>query len=133
LKLAQEVLNLITEAASKDTPLSEEPTDPNLHLPLEEHKLYYEEESLKQELLESKDTHNLRLSYTTRIFILVCTWLAFVVISVYLTGFKSLNFSLSDKVLIAFITSTTISVLGLFIVVAKWMFPINNPKNDKKE
>jgi hypothetical protein len=32
-------------------------------------------------------------------------------------------FTLSDKVLIAFITSTTASVIGIFIIVAKWLFP----------
>jgi len=37
-----------------------------------------------------------------------------------------------DKVLIAFITSTTINVVGLFVVVAKWMFPtVQNNTNEK--
>ncbi len=122
---AQELLKKISEAASKDRPLSEDPTLPNLHADLEE----FEVQFLKQQLRESRDTHDLRLRYTTCIFCLVCVWLTFVVTSVFLTGFKILGFSLSDKVLMTFITSTTISVLGLFVVVAHWLFPINNQKN----
>ncbi len=69
MKLAQEVLKLITEAASKDTPLSEEPTDPNLHLPLEEHRLYYEEESLKQELSRIKRHSLISISATLHTYL----------------------------------------------------------------
>jgi hypothetical protein len=32
-------------------------------------------------------------------------------------------FHLSDPVLLAFISSTTVAVLGLFLVAAKWLFP----------
>jgi hypothetical protein len=126
------IFKKVSAAASKDKPLMEDSTDPNLHIPLEEHKHYHEIQSLRQELLETQDTHTLRLKYTFNIFIIICTWLAFVIVGVFFSGFKLFNFSLSDKVLIAFITSTTISVLGLFIVVAKWMFPNNQSKENRK-
>lgn len=131
MKLAQEDLNLISEAASKDKPKFEDSTVPDLHLALEQHKHNFELQSLKQKLLEAQDTHNLRLDYIKRIFCLVCIWLALVVISVFLSGFKLYNFALPNSVLIAFITSTTISVVGLFIVVSKWLFPISN-QNQKE-
>jgi len=41
------------------------------------------------------------------------------------------QFALSDKVLIAFITSTTASVIGIFYVVAKWLFPAPPPDKPK--
>ncbi|MCP4263971.1 MAG: hypothetical protein GY777_00070 [Candidatus Brocadiaceae bacterium] len=121
---AQELLKKISEAAYKDRPLSEDSIVPNLRADLEESEVKF----LKHKLLEAQDTHKLRLNYASRIFLIVCIWLGCVIVGVFLTGFKILGFSLSDKVLIAFITSTTISVLGLFIVVAKWLFPINNKK-----
>ena len=36
----------------------------------------------------------------------------------------------SDAVIIALITTTTINVLGLFYIVARWLFPQKN-SNDK--
>jgi len=80
-------------------------------------------------LKEAQDTHRLRLGYAGRIFWLVSAWLVCVAVAVYLSGFKLKGFELSSEVLIAFITSTTINVVGLFVVVAKWMFPNGKDKN----
>ncbi|MES9903676.1 MAG: hypothetical protein ABW168_13505, partial [Sedimenticola sp.] len=102
--------------------------EPDLSLDLAEHQLFYQVEALKQELKEAQDTRELRLGYAGRIFWLVCAWLVCVAIAVFMSGFSLWNFNLSDKVLITFITSTTINVVGLFVVVAKWMFPNGNDK-----
>jgi len=125
---------IVAQAASHDKPVSEETSLPDLEIDLGEHKLQYEVDSLRQQLQESVDTHKLRIGYANKIFWLVCIWLAFVVAGVFLEGFPLSGFSLSDKVLIAFITSTTISVLGLFAIVAKWMFQQNGktPEQNKK-
>ena len=132
MTLKKTLTDLVLEATSHDKPLSDEPYPlPDLSLDLVEHKLSFQVQTLEQELLESKDTQNLRLNYSNKIFWLVCSWLVCVAVSVFLAGFKIYNFSLSDKVLITFITSTTVNVVGLFVVVAKWMFPSNN--NTKKK
>ena len=91
--------------------------------------LGYYRRSQKQQLKELKDTHKLRLVYAGRIFWLVCAWLVLVAIAVFMSGFDLWGFKLSDKVLIAFIITTTINVVGLFIVVAKWMFPGDDKSN----
>lgn len=122
---------LIQQSALRDRPDKEFSDSPNLEIDLEQHKLSHEVELLRQELKESQETHTLRLSYSGKIFYLVCVWLVCVTIAVFLSGFSFQGFSLSDKVLIAFITSTTVNVVGLFIVVAKWMFP-SNPNNNKQ-
>ncbi len=124
---------LILKAASKekaDVSSSLQEPEPDLSLDLAEHQLFYQVAVLKQELKESQDTHELRLGYAGRIFWLVCAWLFCVVIAVFMSGYSSNEFNLSDKVLITFITSTTITVVGLFVVVAKWMFP-NNGNSSK--
>lgn len=90
-------------------------------------------DTLSHNLQESRDNHKLRMDYANKIFILVCLWLGCVILSVLLAGFKIFNFSLSDKVLITFITSTTINVLGLFAIVAKWLFQQNDNKNKAKD
>lgn len=42
--------------------------------------------------------------------------------------YKPSLFHLSDSVLIAFITSTTVAVLGLFVTAANWLYGKHNPK-----
>jgi hypothetical protein len=96
---------------------------PDMSDDLQEHKLAFELASLHQKILEAQDTHQLRLDYAKKLFSLVCFWLLCVVVAVGLSGFKWCGFQLSESVLIAFITTTTVNVVGLFIVVAKWLFP----------
>lgn len=118
---------LIARAASHDKPAED---NDNL-ADLEELKLASDQqrlqiEILKQKLTEDKDNHDLRTSYTNKIFWLVCTWLGCVIVAVLLVGFELCGFKLSDKVLMTFIATTTLNVLGLFAIVAKWMFQQNN-------
>lgn len=123
--------DLILKAAKKEkavAPSAIPQAEPDLSIDLEEHQLFYQVEALKQQLKESQDTHALRLGYAGKIFGLVCLWLVCVAVAVFFCGFNLFGFHLSDKVLITFITSTTINVVGLFIVVAKWMFPNSNHK-----
>ena len=122
----EDLKKIITSAAETE---EEEPSRspdqdlPDLSLDLEEHKLEFQLTCLAEDLKQLQDTHGLRLDYTAHIFKLVCAWLACVVACVVLSGFGLWGFKLSDSVLIAFITSTTVNVVGLFVLVAKWMFP----------
>ncbi|SEA74236.1 hypothetical protein [Nitrosospira multiformis] len=119
---------IVAQAASNDKPLQEETKLPDLELDLSEHKLQYDVDVLRQQLQENVDTHKLRKDYSHKIFILVCIWLGCVILGVLLSGFCLWGFYLSDKVLITFIASTTFNVVGLFAIVAKWMFNQNNKK-----
>lgn len=92
---------------------------------LENAKLETEVERLKSELQHANDLHEIRKKYTGRLFGLIVAWLSVVILFVALTAMLKPYFNLADSVLIAFITSTTVSVLGLFILVAKWLFPTN--------
>jgi|GEM_PF-4870000 len=71
-----------------------------------------------------------RKEYAGKLFWLIVSWLSAVIILIAMAGFRAWGFSLSDSVLIAFITSTTVSVLGLFIVAAKWLFPSDKSTHD---
>jgi hypothetical protein len=48
--------------------------------------------------------------------------MAFLLFAAIKTMF-GIDFELSDAVLIALITTTTVNVLGLFYIVARWLFP----------
>ena len=71
-----------------------------------------------------------RKKYANRIFYLVCSWLCFVAALVLLNGiqdwFTFIPFHLSDAVLIALITTTTINVIGVFLFVVRYLFPKDN-------
>lgn len=82
----------------------------------------------KDELITARDLHATRKEYTSKLFWLIVVWLSIVVLFVFLSATLKPRFSLSDSVLIAFITSTTVSVLGLFVLVAKWLFPQGSDK-----
>jgi hypothetical protein len=82
-----------------------------------------EVEGLRVKLNRSENLHSFRKLYIGRLFWLTVLWLVVVIVFVGFAGSHFLGFTLSDKVIIAFITSTTVSVIGLFHFAAKWLFP----------
>jgi hypothetical protein len=137
---------LIVQAASRQSPGSEPefltdfddvspsvPTmEPDPSVDLDDYRQEHEIATLRQQLREAIETHDNRITYIGRVFGLVIAWLACVVLCVALSGFTAWGFKLSDQVLIAFITSTTINVVGLFVVVAKWLYPSSGAGAAKK-
>lgn len=104
---------------------SEDAFEPSLGTPLHSHKIRV----LRQELKETRENQELRKEYTNRLYRLICIWLIFcgfllVMCAIWGWG-PGACFYLSDKVLITVVTTTTLNVLALFGIVAKWMFPTN--------
>lgn len=89
--------------------------------PAESEELFYGAGAVQAEQERAQDIHKRRMSYLPRLFGLVCVWLIIVVAFVFATSVGWIK--LSDGVLIAFITSTTVSVLGLFHVAGGWLYP----------
>ena len=96
-----------------------------------ETRLPLKEQKRKQELAEQHELHLTRLGYVPRLFWLIVAWLAVTSIFLGFDGFHLWGFTLSEKILIALITSTTANVLGLFYVVAKWLYPAPFPEKPK--
>lgn len=90
-----------------------------------------EVQAKRADIVQEGELHETRKIYSSRLFWLIVAWLSVVVLFVALTATIKPYFNLSDSVLIAFITSTTVSVLGLFMLVAKWLFP-QPPKDENK-
>jgi hypothetical protein len=84
-------------------------------------------EKFKGELSHESKKRWLKIGFAFLLFLLVVVWLLVVIIYTGFAGFNFRGFELSDSVLIAFITSTTVSVLGLFHYVAKWLYTANEP------
>ncbi len=83
-------------------------------------------DKLQAELDSFKQDVDQRKRYTPRLYALACIWLGAVLAILLLQGFASGTthfFLLSNEVLLALMGATTINVLGLFYVVAKYLFP----------
>lgn len=65
------------------------------------------------------------------LFILMLVWLWYVAYFLWYAAFHKSQFELSDSVLIAMITSTTATIIGLFHYAARWMFAID--KNEQSD
>lgn len=125
----------IAAAAKKDAPQTDIP-EPSLGVlagvadEKEAQALYIA--SLRQELGERAQTAQQRIQYSAKIFKLVGVWLLVVFALLLLAGFGSQRwFHLSDTVLVAFLTTTTVNVLGIFIIVANWLFPKKANSDEK--
>lgn len=66
-----------------------------------------------------------RKKYAGRIFSLLAFWLVGIFLLLLMQGVLSPHkwFALSDGVLIAAIGGTTVNVIGIFVVVARYLFP----------
>ena len=69
---------------------------------------------------EKKQVLKFREKYSKKIFCLVAAWLAVMLIFVLLDG---LGVDFDSGVMIALISGTTINVIGLLAIVAKYIFP----------
>lgn len=79
-------------------------------------KLVEELETLRQDRAQRK-------WFSIALFLLVTLWLTAVLIILGFDGGSKDSFMLSDIVLTTLVGTTTASVLGLFLVVANYLFP----------
>lgn len=84
---------------------------------LNKQRLIAELEGLRQDITERK-------AYADKIFKLICWWLVVLATILVAQGFGSFNhiFSLPDAVLVTLVGTTTVSILGIFVVVANYLF-----------
>jgi hypothetical protein len=109
-------LSVIHETAANT---SSEPDD-RTRLELAE----FEAESKRLDLVDKQQDIEARKKYANKIFTLISVWLGCMLVVILLAGFGSKCewFKMADSVLIALITTTTGSVIGLFAIVANYLF-----------
>lgn len=76
--------------------------------------------TLKQYNDTLKQNHEERKKYARHIFYITCIWSILIFLLVIFQGLSWL--SISEKVLIALITSTTVNFFGFFFLVTKYLF-----------
>jgi hypothetical protein len=99
----------------------------------EEKKSYQLGLNQEQKRRHKNDIHGLRVVHAWLLFSLTAIWVFFVWIVILFQGFGrwygptfwgfyALPFHLSDAVVIAFLTTTTTTVLGLYGIAAYWLY-----------
>lgn len=90
--------------------------------------------ALEHERLQNEQQNRAdRRKYANRIYWLMVCWISSIMLTVLVNGLGDcIYFHVSDKVLITLISGTTINVLGVFVIVAKYLFN-HGPKFKGKE
>ncbi len=92
----------------------------------DDQKILSEISFLDQQRIEDlKQNRAERKKFATLLFMLIIGWLIAIGIVLFSQGlgfFIAWKFSLSESVMLALIGGTTINVLGLFLVVVKYLF-----------
>lgn len=91
----------------------------------EEEKRWYEvhTQGAEQDITERK-------SYARKIYRLTIGWFCALGLILALHGWEKYSgFEISERIILALITSATIEVIGLFVVVAKYLFPSTGRKH----
>jgi hypothetical protein len=96
-------------------------------LELENERLKLENERLQSETLTIDQDRSERQKYAHRVFCLVVAWLFAMGLVVVAQGLDLGGFALSDAVVLTLIGSTTASVVGIFLIVAWYLFPSRTP------
>jgi hypothetical protein len=64
-----------------------------------------------------------RKEHAHNIFVLTCSWVCAIYLLLLFQGFQYSGFRLSDSVMLAAIGSTTANIVGVFIIVVRYIFP----------
>ena len=83
--------------------------------------------NLQEDLNGKKQDREQRGKFANRIFNLMCCYLGAVMIIVILKGAKVL--ALSDSVVNVLLTTTTANIIGIFMIVAKYLFYRQSQQN----
>lgn len=71
------------------------------------------------------DYLKMRRRYGNVILCLTFLWITAVLVVVFMQGYSTNGFTLPDSVLMLLLGTTTANVIGLFIIVANYLFPKN--------
>jgi len=76
----------------------------------------------REELISNRQDREERKKFAKKIFQMLGLFLMVILIIVVCCAINCLSFYLSDTVIIALLTTTTVNVIGIFLVVVKYLF-----------
>ncbi|MBA3357265.1 MAG: hypothetical protein H0U18_15265 [Pyrinomonadaceae bacterium] len=114
----------ITEVAQKEDQVKE--PDPLALLgeeDLSKESIKAQVAQLREDVKQTKRINLFRLGMLVALFAVIILWIVSVMAITAILGFHLWGFTLSDAVMMTYITTTTASVFGLFLIAAKWLYP----------
>ena len=143
MDLTTEYLKAIKSAATKEQAtlnltLSDKKVATDEKQQLELERLEMELKGMRAQLKRTDSIHYVRLGGLFVLLLLVVGWLGAILKFVYWSAIQNPTkdtpiLKLSDAVLIALISTTTINVVGLFIIAAKWLYGNQEGASEKKD
>jgi len=94
-----------------------------------EERLWLENKRLQSQVEDLEQDRKERRKYAQRIFYMVVGWLIAMILIVVATGVRwpwahqYIGFDLAERIVLTLITTTTVSVVGIFLIVASYLFP----------
>jgi hypothetical protein len=89
----------------------------------------FERDRQALELQEVRQNIEERKRYARRLFIMLCLWLAIILLIAITNGidnpFICIGFHVSEAVIITLITTTTANIAAFFLVVTRYLFPVS--------
>jgi hypothetical protein len=116
LQALQKQLELSIAQLKEGSVLSEDPTEQ-----WEADSQEWKRNDLNLQSIELNLQH--RKQYARSLFFLLVFWLIALLVAVFFQAFGAWGFKLSDAVLIALLSTSTVNIVGLYMVVAKYIFP----------
>ncbi len=80
----------------------------------------------KEKLKSQRQDRKQRKKFSFMIFYFLCAYLVTVFLILFLSGLGRLSFELAVGVLITLLSTTTVNMIGIFILVVKYLFPIKD-------
>lgn len=124
----KELFDKIAESSDKPEIKDEEyKSIEKRRLEAETRKLELENQSLEGDNIGDSQDRVQRKEFAEKIFSFVCLYMFAVFFILFLCGSPG-SFKLSDTVLITLLGTTTANVIGILIIVVKYLFSRNNKK-----
>lgn len=105
----------------KETSINKEDGE-RLRRELEIDALQTENDIRKEELRSREQDRQQRKEFATKIYNFLCAYLSIVFFLVILSGASCVKFELTEGVVITLLSTTTANVIGIFILVVKYLF-----------
>lgn len=114
----QLLLELLTDTEPRDRDIEAKVADAG-----EQERRALDNAKRRAEIENLDQVRDERKKYASRVYWLVVVWLAVIGFILVLQGFGFREFNLSDNVVLMLIGTTTGSVVGIFLIVANYLFP----------
>lgn len=79
-----------------------------------------------EEIKDIQQDRSQRKEFADKLFDLMCWYLVGVYLLILMNGISTMNFHISDDIILALLGTTAVEIIGTFVIVARYLFNKNN-------